>query len=97
MSGWGIWGYFISLPHLIYKLDLILFPMPHQKKAIYILKYVFVAHISYFPGLPWLFISYYIKPVSQLLMSEVDLSQKTMNSLILRSSLESFWQSLLVP
>lgn len=53
-----------------------------------LLKYVFVTHISYFPRLPWLlFVSYYVQPVSQLLMSEVDLSQQTMNSLMLRSSL----------
>lgn len=43
---------------MIYKLDLILVPIPQQRKAIYILKKAFVAHISYSPALPQLFICF---------------------------------------
>lgn len=55
--GWGIWGH-ITSPILTYKLDLILIPISRERKAIDFLKNAFITHISYYPGIPWLFICF---------------------------------------
>lgn len=79
-------SFFTSLVYLIHKLDVIVVPISHQRKAIYILKNV----LSYFL-LPWITIAFYLILITfNLSRSYLCLSfifPSRLNTFILRSSL----------